>query len=106
MTTSEPHAYQPIIDRIVREISPLQIVLFGSKARGDDRVGSDVDLLVVMPSGTHRRRTARRVYRSLIGIETPVDLVVVTQEDVEMYADHPGLIIRLALAEGRTLYAA
>ena len=33
--------------RIVRDFNPLQIVLFGSQARGDAHRHSDIDLLVV-----------------------------------------------------------
>ncbi|MEO2003680.1 MAG: nucleotidyltransferase domain-containing protein, partial [Candidatus Poribacteria bacterium] len=34
------------------------MILFGSHARGDADAASDVDLLVVMPEGTHRCETA------------------------------------------------
>jgi predicted nucleotidyltransferase len=44
-----------IVRRIVEAVHPLRIILFGSRARGDARPDSDLDLLVVMPEGTHRR---------------------------------------------------
>ena len=40
-------------ERIVRDFDPLQIILFGSHARGDADDQSDIDLLVVF-FGTHR----------------------------------------------------
>ena len=39
---------QAICDDIVREFSPLQVILFGSHAYGTPTEDSDVDLLVVM----------------------------------------------------------
>ena len=48
-----------LVQQIVDAACPVQIILFGSAARGDMRLGSDLDLLVVMPDGTHRRKTTR-----------------------------------------------
>lgn len=59
----------PELDRIVRAIveyaDPLEVVLFGSTARGEDRPDSDFDLLVVMPDGTRRRPLEGLLYRAL-----------------------------------------
>ena len=49
---------QAMVKRLVDGFQPLRVVLFGSCARGDATRGSDVDLLVVMPEGTHTRRAA------------------------------------------------
>ena len=95
-----------LVRRIVETVRPLRIILFGSAARGDDSPRSDVDVLVVMPDGTHRRETARRIYRGLSGFIAPVDVVVATISDMENYRDSPGLIYREALRNGRVLYAA
>lgn len=94
------------IARIVSTVHPRQIVLFGSTARDQLGPHSDLDLLVVVPSGVHRRKTAQQIYRHLIGVDFPIDVVVVTQEDVEEFKDHAGTVIQPALAEGRIVYAA
>lgn len=93
-----------LIERIVDCVHPLRIVLFGSAARGEMVDDSDVDLMVVMPEGTHRRRTAQRLYRTIRGVALPFDLVVATPEDLERHRDTPGLIYREILREGVTLY--
>ena len=102
MTTS----LEEIVRRIVAEAQPRRIVLFGSAARGEMREGSDLDLLVVMPDGVHRRRTAQRLYTSLRGVRVPYDLVVATGGDLLRHGATPGYVYGRALAEGRELYAA
>ncbi len=94
-----------IVRRIVEIVQPVKIILFGSAARGSAGPDSDLDLLVVMPDGTHRRRTAQHLYSQLSGIGVPFDLVVATRSDLATQANNPGLIYKTALKEGRTVYA-
>lgn len=97
---------QEIIRRIVETAHPSKIFLFGSAARNEMGPHSDVDLLVVVDAPVHRRRTAQAIYRNLIGVGFAADIIVVTSEDVERYKDHPGMVIRQALEEGKQMYAA
>jgi predicted nucleotidyltransferase len=87
-------------------VNPRRIILFGSAARGQMSPHSDLDVLVVMPDGTHRRRTAMGLYEALYGLGVPKDLVVVTESDVRMYSDNPSLVLYPAMREGRELYRA
>ncbi len=91
--------------RIVETAHPLKIILFGSAARGEVGPNSDLDILVVIPSGIHRRVTARSIYRNLIGVGFAVDIVVVNEEDIERYKDNIGMVIKPALDQGRVIYA-
>ncbi len=95
-----------LVHRIVEAVHPLRIILFGSAARGEMAADSDVDLLIVMPDGTHRRHTAQQLYRTLTGIRTPFDLLVATPSDLEEHRDNLGLIYHKVLEDGRTVYAA
>lgn len=95
-----------LISRIVETAHPLRIILFGSAARGEMRAESDIDVLVVVPDGTHRRKTAQQIYVNLIGFGLPVDVVVATPCDLEKYGSSPGLIYREIVRDGRELYAA
>lgn len=99
-------AITQVVERIVQEVHPLQIILFGSVAQGHDDRQSDLDLLVVMPEGTHKRQTAHRLYRSLGGLAVPVDVLVTTPADLDRHRDNPGLIYRTILQEGKLLYDA
>ena len=95
-----------LVRRIVAEVGPRRIVLFGSAARGEAQPGSDIDLLIVMPDGVHRRQTAQHLYGRLGSDRPPVDLVVATESDLLDHGDAPGYVYRTALREGRELYAA
>ncbi len=85
-TTRE--AIDRLVARIVEDAHPLRILLFGSATRFDLHAGSDIDLLVVMPDGTHRRRTAQRLYRQVRGIGVPFDIVVATESDLDRHKDN------------------
>jgi predicted nucleotidyltransferase len=95
-----------ILQRVIRAVHPLRVVLFGSAARGEMTADSDVDLLVVMPNGTHRRKTMEYLHTQLSGVPFPVEIIVATPEDLERYGQSIGLVYRSALEEGRELYAA
>jgi uncharacterized protein len=43
---------------------------------------------------------------NLSGVAVPVDVVVVTPEDVDRFAERVGSVIRPALLEGREIYVA
>ena len=104
--TREQGLLDEVVKRTVQAVQPLRIILFGSAARGTMGQDSDLDLLVVVPDGVHRRRTAQAVYKSLRGIGFAKDVVVVTESDVKEYGDNPSLIIYPALRQGKELYHA
>ena len=56
---SDPEVIEQLVRRIIEIVQPLRIILFGSAARGEMNPDSDIDVLVVMPEGVHRRRTAQ-----------------------------------------------
>ena len=90
----------------MRIAHPLRIILFGSAARGQAGPDSDIDLLVVMPDGTHRRHTAQRLYGMIRNVGVPFDLLVATPSDLEKHRQNIGLIYSSILREGIEVYAA
>jgi hypothetical protein len=62
--------------------------------------------LVVKSGRFQRGRLVDAIYRNLRGAGAPVDVIVVTPEEVERYRDDPCLIIAPALKEGKVVYAA
>ena len=97
---------EELVRRTIQAVQPLRIILFGSAARGDMGPNSDLDVLVVMPDGMHRRKTAQLIRRHLMGLGFAKDIVVVTQSDIEKHGSNPYMIIKPALDEGRELYHA
>jgi predicted nucleotidyltransferase len=104
----QPDAYllEELVRRIVEAVHPLRIILFGSAARGEMGPDSDLDVLVVMQDGTHRRETAQLIRRHLMGFGFAKDIAVVTESDIEKYGSNPYMLIKPALDEGRELYHA
>jgi predicted nucleotidyltransferase len=100
---------EPIIDEMVRRIvarfDPERIILFGSAARGEAGLDSDVDLLVVMRVEGSRREKAVQIGVAVNDIPVPKDIVVTTPEDFEWRKEIVGTIERPAALEGRLVYA-
>ena len=101
-----PVLLEELVRRILTVVRPQKIILFGSSARGEAGPDSDLDILVVMPDGIHRRKTAKTIYRRLGGLGISKDVVVVTESDVREYRENPSLVLYPALREGRELYRA
>ncbi len=92
--------------RVVNAVHPLKVVLFGSRARGDERAGSDIDFLVVVPNGADRNQLYKDGYRSMIGLGTPVDILIVEESFLAAGRDDRYSVLFPATREGRVIYAA
>lgn len=96
-----------IVGRLVEELRPLRVYVFGSHAVGTPDRDSDVDLLVVVEdTATPTRDLARRGRRSLWGLRVPVDLVVCTVSEMEKWSHVSCNLIHTAVEKGRLLYVA
>ncbi len=97
-----------MVATLVKEADPEQVILFGSRGRGDARTDSDVDLIVVEaePFGPGRDRVKEmaRLYKALAGFLVPADILVYSREDVEYWRDSLNHVLARALREGRVVY--
>jgi uncharacterized protein len=93
-----------MVRRIVNKFDPVQVVLFGSFARGTAGPDSDVDLLVVMPVEGSRDEKCVEIRLALRGMGLSKDIVLVTPEEVHKYRNIIGTIIYPAFREGKILY--
>ena len=81
--------------------------LFGSRARGDAKPDSELDLAVVVPDGSQRRRVAMKSYESLAAVRdrsVGVDVVVLTPQLIATERDIVGSIAHAVAREGVALY--
>lgn len=97
-------AIESIVSKIVFLVNPIKVVLFGSSVRLQMNKESDIDLLIVMPNGTHKRKTAQFLYSHVIGFKLPFDIIVTTPDDLERHKNNIGLVYRQALTEGKEVY--
>ncbi len=95
---------QATCDDIVREFSPLQVILFGSYAYGTPTEDSDVDLLVVMdiPESETRRQAVEILQR--IPRRFSMDLLVRSPEEVAYRISHNDWFLREITEKGDVLY--
>lgn len=97
-----------MVQAIVAEVDPEQVILFGSRARGDAREDSDVDLVVVesvpFGNGRSRRQEAVRLWRAVSGLGVAKDILVYSRDEVEYWRNSLNHILARALREGRVLY--
>ena len=97
-----------MVETIVTEVDPEQVILFGSHARGDASEDSDIDLIVVEtgPFDKNRDRGAEavRLWRALAGFAVSKDILVYIRDEVEYWRDSLNHVLARALREGRVLY--
>lgn len=94
-----------ITQRLVQELHPQQVLLFGSYAWGQPNEDSDVDLLVIVDqSDEPGYRLAQRAYRSLYGVRFPCDVIVHTRQEVEQARQVKASLLRKIVENGRVLY--
>lgn len=93
--------------RLQGGLSPTAIFLYGSHAYGEPHEDSDVDLLVVVEDlDEPAYEVEAEAYRRLSGLRLPVEIQVVTREDVERRAESTATIEQEVKERGVELYAA
>jgi predicted nucleotidyltransferase len=100
----------PFIDKIlsliVSLVSPDQIMLFGSYARGDNTEKSDIDLLIVKKDLKNSNEMTDLLYRAFYNnkIGIPVDLIVIDYNKYLELNNETGYIYKTIKHEGKLLY--
>jgi len=99
----QPPCLSEAVERIARQFAPLRIILFGSRARGQARPDSDLDLLVVLPRVENKRQMAVRIGNALSDLPMSKDIIVTTPEEIAERGDIVGRVLRPALREGKVV---
>lgn len=89
--------------RLAEAAPSARVILFGSAARGDAGLHSDLDFLVVSPDAGDEAEESIRLRRTLRGLRVPADVIVVSRGYAEDWQDVRGSLVHAALAEGRVL---
>ncbi len=95
---------QATCEDIVREFSPLQVILFGSYAYGTPSEESDVDLLVVLPIPKSEFRNKAVEIRQRIPYRFGMDLLVRSPEEIAYRVSYNDWFLREITEKGKLLY--
>ncbi len=100
-----PELVNYVVEKIIREIQPEKIILFGSYARGDFNQDSDLDMFIIKDSKESSRIMRRKIESLLWGRRFPVDLIVRKSEEVEwnLRAKNPFYLYHI-FKDGKVLY--
>ena len=95
-----------IVSIIVTTVSPDQIILFGSYARGNNKSGSDIDLLILKKNLKKSKNITDNLYISFYDnkIKIPVDLIVLDYDKYNVLKNKIGYIYKNIFEEGKIIY--
>lgn len=96
-----------VIRRIVEVLEPVQVWLFGSRARGDARADSDWDLMAVLPDdASDEDLDLTSVWRRLRDLRLQrVELFTITRSDFETWRHSPGTLAEIVASTGVVVHA-
>lgn len=110
-TKIRPTGFPPVsrtlpkaIKRIVSELKPEKIILFGSYAYGNPTPDSDVDLLVIMDTKASYKERYLAVARLLRPRSFPVDIIVKTPKEIEKALKTNSFFTKEIYTKGVVLY--
>lgn len=92
------------VNLIAQEIEPQSIILFGSYARNNATLESDLDLLVVVDQANNKFKKIIEIRKLLRTLRLSADVVVVTQSELKEWGHIPGTVLYWALKEGKVIY--
>jgi predicted nucleotidyltransferase len=95
---------RPAVQKIVAELNPEKIILFGSYAYGTPNQHSDVDLLIIMKTKASLKERSWAVSRLLLPRPFPVDILVKTPKEVESGLKAGDFFLKEILMRGKVLY--
>jgi uncharacterized protein len=105
-------AYPPVTEKLLSEIverilavgSPLQIVLFGSRARGDYKPDSDLDILIIEELTEPGQKQPSAYRQALSGAYPEITVIAKSLSEVEKWKRVPNHLVTEALTKGRIIY--
>ena len=100
-----PPVPESLLNSIVAELAPQRIILFGSRARGDAREDSDIDLLVVLDDDAPLEKLqAKAVHAARGGYRKSVDIIPCRASVLAKRARAIGSFAHIVVRDGVTVY--
>jgi predicted nucleotidyltransferase len=96
---------QEITKKIVENFHPNRVILFGSRARGDFRPDSDIDICVEMESSETRLQRRLQIARLFSRRWWSMDILAYTPAEMAARRNSLFSIVPEIEREGRILYA-
>lgn len=95
-----------VLERIVEVLAPVQVWLFGSRARGTSGEDSDWDLLAVLPDDAPEQRLdIARVWGDLRELRRQrVEVFPMRRRDFDLTSAVAGELAEMVVREGRVVY--
>ncbi|MEW6536825.1 MAG: nucleotidyltransferase domain-containing protein [Candidatus Auribacterota bacterium] len=97
-----------IKNKIVRDINPSMIIMFGSYAKGNPDDDSDLDIMCVedKPFGPERsrRKEVARISRLLSEFEIPMDILLFSKDEIDKWQHSKNHIVSEIMREGKLLH--
>ena len=98
-----PEKVEQVVGRIVEHANPLQIIVFGSRARGNHRPESDLDLAIIL-DGNEEGVYREVPYTLFDDIPMEVDLIVVSKGQYDYHRPWRNSIYNYIDTEGVVIY--
>ncbi|MCX5899818.1 MAG: nucleotidyltransferase domain-containing protein [Proteobacteria bacterium] len=94
--------------KIVNEVNPCKVILFGSHVRGAAVNDSDLDFLVIEDGPFNAQRSRRsemtRLWKLFGSYRISKDFLVYTPEEIDKCSAGGNHVVSHAIKEGRVLY--
>ncbi|MEB3302179.1 MAG: nucleotidyltransferase domain-containing protein [Cyanobacteriota bacterium] len=108
-TLTSDHLLERAMATSIRQLIPgAEVLLFGSRARGDARPDSDIDLLITAPDGwlaeQDRFSLLNQLWGEVARPDVSVDLLLHSRSEAARRALMPGSVVHQAFSEGVLLH--
>ena len=93
-----------IVEKIVNNYDPEKILLFGSYAKGNADIDSDLDLIIIKNTKTPKHKRGREIRKYLYGSLLPIDLKVYTPDELENEINSNYSFLNSVIKDIKSLY--